>query len=210
MGLHVGDRLHPASKPDTDGHYEDLDFLSFQQRILQENGLPYTVSKEQKIELKPSDYEKAHDLINRKSTNDQWGWKDPRTCLFLPFWDEILKGHEVYHLFITRNEDQVLQSLFDRAKKSAHGSLRKNILSLRKWKERLRFDLKPGALFDEYEESIAHHVQLIDDYCNTHPSSNWIKLKYETLIHEEENIYRTLTENWGFDLNKVNLRSFFK
>lgn len=210
MGLNVGERLHPASKPNTEGHYEDLDFLAFHQEILNQNHLPYTVSAGQQIQIKDSDYEKARDIIHAKSAQSQWGWKDPRTCLFLPFWDEILHEHEVYHLFIVRNEEQVLQSLFDRAKKSAQVDLRKNPLSVRKWKERLRFDLKTSALFYEFEESIAHHIQLIDHYCETHPPSNWMKLTYETLIHDEQKIFRTLTEEWGFHLNKANLRSFFK
>ena len=54
----------------------------------------------------------ASALISERSAQPLWGWKDPRTALFLDFWNGLLPG--AGYLFIYRNPLDVLLSLMRR------------------------------------------------------------------------------------------------
>src|SRR4029453_6557845 len=40
---------------------------------------------------------------------DLWGWKDPRTCLLVPFWQTVVPG--MHYVICIRNPVDVAQSL---------------------------------------------------------------------------------------------------
>ena len=46
-----------------------------------------------------------------------WGWKDPRTCLTLPFWQEVIGS--LRYLLVVRNPAAVVASLYKRNQMSA-------------------------------------------------------------------------------------------
>ena len=52
----------------------------------------------------------ALDVVRRDfATADLWGWKDPRTCLTLPFWQQVLPPMK--YVFCLRNPVEVARSL---------------------------------------------------------------------------------------------------
>jgi GT2 family glycosyltransferase/glycosyltransferase involved in cell wall biosynthesis len=53
--------------------------------------------------------QRARDLVARTFTSDDWGWKDPRTCLTLPFWRQILPP--VHYVICMRSPAEVAPSL---------------------------------------------------------------------------------------------------
>lgn len=113
-GVDVGRRLMGASRGNERGHYEDLDFYEFHARALRAQGVgsegfacidglsvPAT--------LRPA----AEALVEaRTQSGVPWGWKDPRTCLFLDFWGDLLP--EARFLFVFRSPWEVMDSLFRR------------------------------------------------------------------------------------------------
>jgi len=53
---------------------------------------------------------RAHTLVNDQFRDHKlWGWKDPRTCLTLPFWQELLD--ELHYLICLRHPVSVARSL---------------------------------------------------------------------------------------------------
>ncbi len=53
---------------------------------------------------------KALDIVRQDfDTADLWGWKDPRTCLTLPFWQKLLPP--MRYVFCLRNPIEVGRSL---------------------------------------------------------------------------------------------------
>jgi hypothetical protein len=54
----------------------------------------------------------ARALIEQRAGLELWGWKDPRTCLFLPFWDRLLP--EARYVFVYRHPVEVALSLLRR------------------------------------------------------------------------------------------------
>lgn len=113
-GLHVGDNLLGCLHGNTLGHYEDIGFLQVHERALMTLGLGnegYTTRKCSVIA--PRLRRKAWRLVARRLTSRRpWGWKDPRTVLFLDFWREVLP--EARHLFVFRSPWEVADSLYRR------------------------------------------------------------------------------------------------
>ena len=53
--------------------------------------------------------QRARDLVERTFTSRDWGWKDPRTCLTLPFWKAILPP--LHYVICMRSPADVAASL---------------------------------------------------------------------------------------------------
>ena len=91
--------------------------------MLKKNGVDwhqYPVPKRGVLSVNCEDYNSAKQLIQSTyldKNNSVWGWKDPRTALFLDFWKEILPNAK--YIFVFRPPDQVASSLLRR------GDLRK-------------------------------------------------------------------------------------
>ncbi len=112
-GLHFGERLVPAGLGNTEGHFEDLDFVHLHREALQAMGHHPDGWDEVSFRELPSILEaKARALIEARSSRPLWGWKDPRTTLFLPFWERLLP--EARFVFVFRNPWEVIDSLFRR------------------------------------------------------------------------------------------------
>src|ERR1700722_12084882 len=55
---------------------------------------------------------RARDLVARSFASADWGWKDPRTCLTLPFWKRILPPS--HYVICMRSPAEVAASLEQR------------------------------------------------------------------------------------------------
>jgi hypothetical protein len=111
-GLHVGDELLPADPSNPRGFFEDVEFLRFHEEALHARGLDFVVREPLAFVPTPVEVEWARTLVAKRSDRDLWGWKDPRTSLFLPFWKEEL--NEAQFVFIYRHPVDVLCSLVRR------------------------------------------------------------------------------------------------
>lgn len=112
LGLEVGDRLLNARRSNLKGHFEDLDFLELHEQILSDNKCS-AFDQCLPLRIDPSHKLRANELVDFKSKlYQQWGWKDPRTCLFLDFWEQICPGANKIVIF--RDFKDVVQSLVNR------------------------------------------------------------------------------------------------
>ncbi len=113
-GVHLGDSLMAPAESNPKGHYEDLDFYHLHQRMLAANGLSTDgFTCQETIDPPASARVEAAELVrNRRATNRPWGWKDPRTILFLDFWAALVP--EARWLFVVRSPEEVIDSLFRR------------------------------------------------------------------------------------------------
>jgi GT2 family glycosyltransferase/glycosyltransferase involved in cell wall biosynthesis len=114
-GLFIGERLMGPAESNVPGHFEDLDFVALHERMLAAAGLCPTglVAPVEPPPVAESLRDAAQALIaKRRATGRPWGWKDPRTVLFLDFWDALLP--KAGWLFICRGPWAVVDSLFRR------------------------------------------------------------------------------------------------
>ena len=123
-GIHFGDDLMAAGVGNEAGHFEDNDFYMLHQRILAANGLSmegFTCAD--RIDVPPAARDEAIALVSRRREAGRlWGWKDPRTVLFLDFWAELLP--EARWLFVVRPPWEVVDSLFRRGDTAFRGNPR--------------------------------------------------------------------------------------
>jgi hypothetical protein len=114
-GLYIGDQLMGAYPGNVRGHFEDLEFCALHERILAAGGLSsegYTCL-DAIIDVPTKARAEAAALVARRRAADRpWGWKDPRSTLFLDLWRELLP--EARFLFIVRSPWEVVDSLFRR------------------------------------------------------------------------------------------------
>lgn len=107
-GIDLGDRFVGARPSNPYGHYEDVEILDFQQSILlREFGHSMWVPGPPPVTA--ADWSRAEDLVRARQHKPHWGWKEPRTSLFLPLWNDLLP--RASYLFVVRHPLQVLDSL---------------------------------------------------------------------------------------------------
>jgi len=110
-GLHIGRRLIGATEGNIKGHFENLDFWSLHQKVLKSQGVNeegWTLQDQIQVD----DYyrEEAKNLVAKNAISGLWGWKDPRTTLFLDFWANLLP--EANFLVLFRYPWEVVSSLY--------------------------------------------------------------------------------------------------
>ncbi|MDE5088829.1 MAG: glycosyl transferase family 1, partial [Trichodesmium sp. St16_bin2-tuft] len=101
------------------GHFEDIEFVELHKRILQSQHIDDLGSnvETKEITVKKQQLKIAKKLIkNRQEENEKankiWGWKDPRTTLFLNFWLQLLP--DAKFVFVYRSPWEVVDSLYRR------------------------------------------------------------------------------------------------
>ena len=108
VDLMMGRRDNPA------GHWESASLCDFNDRILAKFGgeweepprLPPGWERSPKMTALESE---ARELFESVHPTEDWVWKDPRTCLTLPFWNRIVQPTAA--LFVTRDPGAIAASL---------------------------------------------------------------------------------------------------
>jgi hypothetical protein len=102
----------PATQDNPRGFFEDEDFVRLHDAMLHSRSQSSIVSRT--FTPAPTDVEAAQatGLIGKRAGQALWGWKDPRTSLFLDFWHDLIP--DAAYLFVYRNPFEVLLSLMRR------------------------------------------------------------------------------------------------
>lgn len=111
-GLDIGDELLASGIGNVRGHYENMDFLNFHIKMLDKNNYDPNGWDEVDIESLDLAGETEAKKIIERNESILWGWKDPRTTLFLNFWAKLLPG--AYFLFLYRAPEEVIDSFYKR------------------------------------------------------------------------------------------------
>lgn len=113
-GLDVGQRLLEANASNPKGHFEDADFVEFHRAVLGRLGLNDDGWLASAVPPVPDALvAKARALVERKALRARaWGWKDPRTVLFLPLWQALVP--DARFAVVYRAPWEVVESLFKR------------------------------------------------------------------------------------------------
>tara|TARA_Y100000588_G_scaffold248390_1_gene262855 strand:+ start:10363 stop:12018 length:1656 start_codon:yes stop_codon:yes gene_type:complete len=110
-GLNMGTKMLGPNISNPKGHFEDRDVVSIHDDWLRQSGTSWQYHGEVELNYK---LEQLQEYVTKRSAeSDQWGVKDPRTCLFLPQWDSIL-GENGCYLLILRHWSSCIESLLHR------------------------------------------------------------------------------------------------
>lgn len=118
-GLYLGpeEDLLPAAEDNPEGFWENIRFVSINNRLLGELGGSWELPPEfpKGWERRPAIRQlgdEAVELVESFRGHGFWGWKDPRVLLTLPFWEEMIPDLQV--VVCLRNPVEVAHSLAKR------------------------------------------------------------------------------------------------
>ena len=116
-GLNIGENLLVGdSFSNPNGHFEDLDFLKLHQELLIQSGVYQSgidPSAIDPIVLNQESINRIKSLLNKKQESIiSWGWKDPRSVLFINTYDILLPN--ALFIVLYRNPYEVVNSLYKR------------------------------------------------------------------------------------------------
>ena len=112
-GVFIGDRLMAGGTGNFKGHFEDWDFVDLHREFLTARGVNREGwTTQSKFRLSGEYLERAKTLIAARSQYAVWGWKDPRTTLFLESWQDLIPRAKF--IFVYRSPWDVVDSLFRR------------------------------------------------------------------------------------------------
>jgi hypothetical protein len=117
LGIHMGEKLLPATRNNPKGHYENSQFVNLNQEILRsiQSNWNQPPSRE-KVPKANIPAVKIHTFI-KENMKPVWGLKDPRTLLTFEFWkpyfDEVA---DITYVFVHRPFDASVRSLAHRDK----------------------------------------------------------------------------------------------
>ena len=113
-GLHLGDQLLGPGTGNEISHFEDLGILDFHMRALRALGLGSEGFTTQPIGRLPDAFQKEARRLayDRSRLEHPWGWKEPRTVLFLSLWRRVVP--KAKYVFVFRRPWEVVDSLLRR------------------------------------------------------------------------------------------------
>jgi len=154
-GVHVGDNLIAANVANPRGYFEDVDFYEFHERMLHRRGETYLYATGNSgLETTAAELQQARDLIAARTNHRIWGWKDPRTALFLDFWSELLP--QARYVFVYRHPMDVLLSLLRRGEFDEHPNLS---AGLQAWQS---YNAKIAEFFEKHaEDCLLVHIDSV-------------------------------------------------
>ncbi|MEL7406623.1 MAG: glycosyltransferase [Cyanobacteria bacterium J06558_2] len=180
-GVNIGERLMEPTAANPRGYFEDWDFVELHCSILSSQGIDNSGwSKEKKIEVQPQYLATAQKLISARENQLIWGWKDPRTTLFLDFWLQLIP--DAKFVFVYRSPWEVLDSLFRRGEQIFRTNPN---FALEQWQTYNQ------ALLDFYhqhpESCLLFHIESVID--NAAGVIDLVKQKFQLELQSPETLY---------------------
>jgi hypothetical protein len=112
-GLQIGRKLNGAGPGNPRGHFEDIEIWKLHEEMLAAAGHTAFSAGHDFVPRRGDGFERrAAALIAARAGQAAWGWKDPRTCLFLDLWEPLVP--EARYLVLYRHPADVALSLLRR------------------------------------------------------------------------------------------------
>lgn len=213
-GLQLGEHLLEAGNGNTEGHFEDVEFLRMHKEILTSNDYPSTGYVYDKvIDISVYQIAKLKSVIKvKKQLYCQWGWKEPRTCLFLDLYRELLPNSK--YLVIVRDYAAVVYSLLKRdfaehEKKYLQGKKIQRFLWLhfRRRKNSRKFYRSHAEdylkIYVEYNQHILNSLQEL-------APEDYMVVNYSLLEKNDKEVFSFLTGKWHFKLQYHEFNKVYK
>ena len=212
-GLHVGDHFLGAGIGNKEGHYEDLDFFEYHKNVLKDQDLSDDGMIHKPIaDLSDGQLHELRKLVKNKSSQQQWAWKEPRTCLFLPHYRQVLP--DARYLIILRDYHSVVSSLVSRIySKTEYKYAMKNSLQQFIWKY-FKKPFRKNQLLKKYSEhylqvwityntAILKHLQQLD-------ASQYLVVNQTSLLCKNQKVFEHLADKWDFKLEYYDFSRVYK
>jgi hypothetical protein len=213
-GLQLGEKQLGPDNGNADGHFEDVEFLKMHEEVLASNNLPVSGITDEHIDhFSIYEKEKLKSIIKiKQQLYDQWGWKDPRTCLFLDVYQELLP--DACYLIILRDYQSVVSSLLRREFKVMDKRyMARNYLGRLLWlkvkRRRRQQKLSRGKAVEFLKVWIAYNQEILNCIKKLNASS-FVVINYSMLNEADARLFKHLKINWNFSLKYFSFKDVFK
>lgn len=217
----MGDRLMSPEIGNPYGFYEDLDFVELHERILEQNDTTPLNGDFSSFSITPEIEAQAHSLIQQKNTDHtEWGWKDPRTCLFFnSIWQHTLPNARV--IIIYRHYKDVIDSLINRdinfllRKIQRKSYINGHHLPARALNYLYKIFKKRTVQYDIERHSTLYLKSWIsyNKYCLSIPgflgNASCIVLSVSDLLKAQGTIEQKLKHDWQFNLDFIDAKTIW-
>lgn len=212
--LNIGENLLGADIGNDEGHFEDIDFYRYHEDVLMDNHLSrFGYVKKPVSSLSPYQEEQLKFLTAFKSKmNAQWGWKEPRTCLFLDHYRRLLP--HAYYLIVIRDFQSTVNSLIVRDFKHVEAKyLARKLFGRLIWKW-FRRNKRKKKLYENlstyylniwitYNDELLKHMELLQN-------QQFIAVDYKLLSQNDKRTFSVLKDDWKFAIEYVDFSKVFK
>lgn len=198
--IFVGFDLLEAASSNQKGHFEDLDFLELHKKDLRDKNLHETgllIDKKPEWIFTQENQSAAADLIKKRKDIDLWGWKEPRSTLYLDQWKDLAPNLKVISIY--REPSLVIDSLYRRLKRNKWYYTRNPYTRL-KWF--LDIDHNPKKWYRKFSEIYTLYNKSIIDFHEKFPEDSLI-ISLADLLNNENNLVSSLEAVFGHKLNMV-------
>lgn len=214
-GLNIGHNLMGVGIGNDDGHFEDLDFVNWHQHVLDDNQLCGTGLITQNDLIISNELKHEFEQILAVKPNENWGWKDPRTCLFLSHYQEVLP--EANYLIIVRNYSSVISSLVKRDLKNLlHKEIpRHKVVKTLRWnlykKHKIIRDYDIKHMVHFYAQVYLFYNQQILSLLNTPASKDkFVVVEYSELLKNADKYTNLLSHKFNLKIKNIDFKSIYK
>ncbi|MYN39861.1 hypothetical protein GTP55_10790 [Duganella sp. FT109W] len=213
-GLQVGENLVGAGTGNVEGHFEDEGFFQLHQQILVDKGAhPDGLGPPETMTPTRQEQAQMHALITaRNASFQQWGWKEPRTCLFLDTYSALLP--EAKYLVLLRDYQEVVHSLLKR-----DFSLLDNKYRGKSWPHRtawkyfyraMRLEQHRRKHRDRYLKAWLAYNQMILKTLRALPEDRYLVVSYQSMQSECAEVFSFLSSHWPFKLQYKQFSSVYR
>ncbi len=215
-GLMIGEQLLGKGIGNDDGHFEDLEFYKFHLGVLNSQQQPESgYVLEELAPMTEAQLAIARQLIeSRNEKFNQWGWKDPRTCLFLNDYHQLIP--DANYLIIIRDFQAIVTSLIKRDYKVIHnndpvnpnpGFFERIKIARAKKKEIDNLCRTNASFFLKVWIQYSRHLLTLTQQI---PAERFRVINYQSLLEKDRFIFNDICKNWNLNLNYIDFRTIFK
>jgi len=204
-GLDIGPELAGATPSNKLGHFEDKEILEFHEALLKYNETTMYAGLDDVITYNKDHLEQARFMIShRDDGNTQWGWKQPRACLFLKFWRTVMP--DARYLFVYRDHQETVSSLYNREY---------NKIELRNPSELVsglqqKFKENKNEICSTYLSMWLRHNQDILEHIDSIREVDYLLITANDLLDYHKQIISHLIDQWAFSLQSVDPSKIFE
>ena len=214
-GLNVGEKLLGSGIGNEDGHYEDLEFYNFQVNALRNKKLHDSGIIDHPVTpLSIPEKEELQQIVSRKNeTYGEWGWKDPRTCLFLKEYQEIIP--DAYYLVVFRDWKSTVSSLISRTYKVEYKDdviVKKGLF--KKFRIQRTIQKRIRKLCEDHAAHflkvwIFYNQEILKSLAKT-TKENYTIINFGLLLKSDKAVFTRLSNYWRFKLDYVSFKDIYK
>jgi len=212
-GLFIGDSLEGPGVGNVQGHFEDIDFLQLHQELLLKKNYPSSgFINEPFPALSGHEQQQLKAMIETKNRQkEEWGWKEPRTCLFLDEYSKLIPS--AFYVVVVRDFNSTISSLINREYKVNEKKFTtKKGLSKIKWKLFKRKSLE--RMYEKMAQGFLkvwiHYYERILLHAGSLPGNRFMFVNYSSLIQNDEAHFLKMKNEWNFSLDYFPFRNVYK